>query len=506
YMINLFSNIDSIVKKYGDRVFLIDGDREITFSGLINDILKVKQGIKDLGIQKGDRVCLLLPNVYESVLLHFALLFTGVIIVPLNFYDKWQAINFKVKFVEAKAVIFWDQFEQKIEKLKEDTDGKIKLISFGENKVEDAADYLTLLTSESDKNLFDDVEDDENALILFTSGISGKSKAAVFTYNNISKAVEIFNSFFRVNSEEIFLAAVPLFHPAALSMILFPGINNGSKIVLHSRFDEKELIDSIDKHKVTFFPGTFTMFNAVAENISEFEKKKNDLKFLVSIGGEIPDENLKAIEDFFNCEILFSYGTTETLFLASGSRIMDIKESRSCGIPLNGVKIEIFNENRIESENFAEGEIAVSGEHIFKEYWNDEELTQYFKKDNWFFSEDIGRFDEYSILYFLERKDEIIFKGGFLVYPREIEETLMGFDKIKEVAVIAVSDDEVGQEIKAFITLNENIRVEPEEVFSFCRDRLPLYKCPKYLKFTPVIPKSSTGKVLKRFLRSKRFQ
>ena len=505
-MIKLFSKIESVLKNNEDRVFLVDEKREVKFSEIVNDILKVKQGLKNLGLQKGDRVCLLLPNVYESVLVQFALLFSGIIAVPLNFFDKWQAVNFKVKYAGAKAVIFWDHFEQKIEKLNEEHDGTIQMVSLGEEKSDNAIDYLTLLASEPDKILFDDVDDEDNALILFTSGISGNSKAAVFTYNNISKAVEIFNNFFRINSEEVFLAAVPFFHPAALSMILFPGIYNGSKIVLHSRFNEKELVDSIYEHNVTFFAGTYTMFNAVAENISEFEKKENNLNNFISIGGEISEENRDKIEEFFNCEIFYSYGTTETLFLTSCSRVMDTKKNNSCGVPLTGVEVKIFNENRVESETFAEGEIAVRGEHVFKEYWNDVESTEYFKKDNWFFTEDIGKLNEYSILYFLERKDEIIFKGGFLIYPKEIEDTLMEYDKIKEVAVIAVNDDDFGQEIKAFITLNENIRVEPEEVFSFCRERLPLYKCPKYLKFTPVIPKSSTGKVLKRFLRGKRFQ
>lgn len=505
-MNRLFEKIGYVIEKNSNEIFIIEEDKKISFERFKNDILHLKYSFKEIGFEKGDRVCLIISNTYEFVLSYFALLFSGIIPVPINFFDKWQVINYKINFMEAKGLIYWNYFDTKVESILQEYKMDLKLISFGETALNDTIEFSSLVTGNMDEKIFDDIDEEENALILFSSGISGKSKAAVFTYKSICKAVDIFNEFFCLNKAEKILAAVPFFHPMAQSMILFPAICKCSQLILHSRFEEEQIFNSIREEKITIFPATYTMLKSIAEKTNDMEPFSHQLRLIISSGGEIQKEECEKIEKYFNAKILESYGSTETLFLATCTRLYDLKEKDMYGVPLNGISVKTFDGNGCETELGYEGEIAVKSEHLFKEYWNNPELTENFKKDGWFFTEDIGKLNDCHFLYFYEKIDEVIFKGGFPVYPREVEEELLKHDKIKEVAVAAVYDEELEQEVKAFITLNENIRVDPEEIFSFIREKLPLYKCPKYLKFTPVLPKNSTGKILKRFLKSRKFQ
>ena len=505
-MNKLFDKIRNVIENNSDEIFIKEKHNEISFEKFKNDIVCLKKSFKEIGFEKGDRVCLLISNSYEFVLSYFALLFSGIIPVPINYFDKWQVINYKINFLEAKGLIFRNDFDSKIESIVQESKLELKLISLGETVLNDTIEFVSLIEGGKAEDMFDEIDEEENALILFTSGISGKSKAAVFTYKNIYKAVDIFTEFFNPNKNERILSATPFFHPLSQSMILLPALCNCSQVIIQSEEDEDQIINSIKEDQVTLFPGTYTIFESIAEKIDNLEPNDNKLRYMISVGGEIKKEDREKIEKFFSAGILEAYGTTETLFLASCTRLYDIKEKNMYGIPLNGISIKTYDENGLETESDYEGEIVIKSDHLFKEYWNNTELTEDFKKDGWFFTEDIGKLTDCHFLYFYDKIDEVIFKGGFPVYPREVEEELMKHEKIKEVAVAAVYDEELEQEVKAFITLNENIRVDPEEIFSFIRERLPLYKCPKYLKFTPVLPKNSTGKVLKRFLKSKKFQ
>jgi len=505
-MKNIFEEIEKQIKEKKENIFIIEEEREISYEQFYNDLLKVKKWFKELGIIKRDKVCTILPSIYEHMLIYTASLFSGITICPLNIFDKSQILKHKIREVDSSALIFWNNFDVKIEKTIQEIEKEIKLISVGKSTIQNSQEFSQFLNSEQDESLFDDLEKEDLAIILFTSGISGKLKACSFTYQNLIYAVEIFTKSLLIRKSETFLGTIPLFHPAAQSMSILPAIFNTSRLVLQTKFDVTDIINEIYKQGVSIFPGTYTMFETLAESLESLESRKNNLRIAISTGGKIDKNHKDKFEKFFDCEILEGYGTTETLFLITCKRPNDLSEESSLGIPYEGIEIKIVNRKKEELKPQEEGEIAVKGEHVFKEYFNDFELTEDAKIDGWFYTGDIGKLNEQNFLYFLEKKYDVIHKGGFLIYPTEIEEILLKNPKIKEVAVIGVNDIELGEEIKAFITLNDNIRVEPEEIYSYCREHLPLYKCPKYLKFTPVLPKSHTGKVLKRYLKGKKYQ
>jgi len=339
----------------------------------------------------------------------------------------------------------------------------------------------------------------DTAVILYTSGTTGKPKGAELTHDNLRKNAEAARGLFDLGAEAVTLGALPLFHSFGQTCALNATLSSGGCLTLIPRFDPGTALEIIQRDKVTVFEGVPTMYGAMLNHADRKSFDTSSLEVCASGGAAMPAEIMRGFEEAFGCKVLEGYGLSETSPVASFNHPDRERKPGSIGTPIEGVEMKVVDEDRNDLPAGEVGEILIRGHNVMKGYWNRAEATaEAIDSDGWFSTGDMAKVDDDGYFFIVDRKKDLIIRGGYNVYPREIEEVLYEHPAILEAAVIGVPHDELGEEVGAAVVLKDGESLEADEVKTYVKEQVAAYKYPRVVWFVDELPKGPTGKILKR--------
>lgn len=496
---------------------IVFGDTRLNYAQLNGAANQIANGLSALGIQPGDKVALSCPNLPYFPMIYFGILKMGASVVPLNVLLKGREIAFHLKESDAKA-FFCFQGSPDLPMGEEGFEGfneaaaceHFVMITADPAAPSPIENTITLgMLMHEKPPVFDTVSTDnaDTAVILFTSGTTGQPKGAELTHSNMFINAFVTANLLDYQPEDRSLVVLPLFHSFGQTVMMNASVVRGATSVLLPRFDPDAVFGLMQKEKITCFAGVPTMYWALmgfpdAEKYDLKEIAKN-LRIAISGGAALPMEVLKGFEDRFDVPILEGYGLSETSPVACFNQLNIERKPGSIGKPVYGIDMKISGEDGNEVDQGELGEIAIRGHNIMKGYYKQAEATAKVMKDSWFYTGDVGLTDEDGYFYIKDRTKDMIIRGGFNVYPREIEECLLTHEAISMAAVIGVPDDESGEEIKAFVVLKDGAELSEDELLIWGKDQMAAYKYPRLVEFRENLPIGPTGKILKKELRQK---
>lgn len=488
---------------------LILGDFQLSYQKLQAFVQRFAGGLRSLGIQPGQHVALLLPNVPAFTVSYFGILHAGNVVVPLNVLLTAEEILYHLNDSDAVALIAWEGFGEAALAAVNRAETCKTLVYVKANPADLTApggtvSFSALLGSSPAMEESHASNPDDTAVILYTSGTTGRPKGAELTHFNLFYNAEyVCRRLIPGGPDRVALGTLPLFHSFGQTVIQNATIALGGTVVLLPRFDPTSALVLMQKHRINLFAGVPTMYFALLHFPDADRYDLSALKLCVSGGSAMPVEVMNAFDRKYGVNILEGYGLSETSPVASFNQLNRPKKVGSIGLPIWGVSFRLIDvSGQVVTEAGVPGEIQIKGHNIMKGYYKRPEATAESIVDGWFATGDVANRDADGYYFIVDRKKDMIIRGGFNVYPREIEEVLYGHPAIGEAAVIGVPHPSHGEEVKAVVALKANMQLTAEELVDYCRERLAAYKYPRVVEFLSELPKGPTGKILKRSLRS----
>jgi long-chain acyl-CoA synthetase len=461
---------------------------------------QVAAGLRAAGLGRGDALALQLPNVPEFVFAYFGALKAGLTVVPLNPLLRAPEIAYHLADSGAKVLVTFDAFAEEAAKGVAGADG-VRLYVVG--TAGDAASFDELYAAEDDHDV-EPMNSDDTAVIIYTSGTTGRPKGAELTHFQMYMTCSVAGDTFAYRDDDVSMAVLPLFHVFGLSSVMNTAVYSGATLVLVPRFDVGAVLDAIEQRRVSVFCGVPTMFIALM-HADLSGRDVSSLRICVSGGASIPGEVIKGFEAAYpGAPILEGYGLSETCAIATFNRSAEDRRVLSIGKRLWGIEVRVVDAQDEPLPPGPEnvGEIVLRGHNVMKGYRGRPEATAEAMRGGWFHTGDIGYGDEDGFFFIVDRKKDLVIRGGFNVYPREVEEVLHEHPAVLEAAVVGRPDDRLGEEVVAFLSLKPGSATTPEEVVAFCKERLAAYKYPREVRLVEALPKGPSGKVLKTELRA----
>ena len=487
-MTNLAENLLHSAQSFPDRPALRLGDVTMSYAEFDESAARAATRMASLGVRPGDRVGLMLPNVLEFPVLFYGALKLGAIVVPMNPLLKGREIAHYTG--DSGMVLLWASDAVAEADTAEVAEGcRVQLVHPG---------LLADLANDAVAGCIEKADGD-TAVVLYTSGTTGTPKGAELTHGGLNRNLHACTDELMIISEhDVIMGCLPLFHVFGLTCGLNAAVSAAAELVLVPRFDPQLVLTSIRDHKVTVFEGVPTMYTAMASLEGVGPDDVATLRVCSSGGAALPVEILRSFESKFGAKILEGYGLSETSPVASFNRV-DNARVGSIGTPIPGVEFRVVGADGNDVATGEPGEIWIRGHNVMKGYWNRPEATaEAIDDEGWFKSGDVGRVDEDGFYYIVDRKKELIIRGGFNVYPREIEEVLYEHPAVREAAVIGLPHDTHGEEVGAAVALKPGSSVTSEELRDYVKSRVAPYKYPRVVWFLEELPKGATGKILKR--------
>jgi long-chain acyl-CoA synthetase len=473
---------------------------------LLTHIRRCANALTDLGIHPGDKVAIVIPNTGLFPMVYYGILYAGAVIVPLNPLLKEQEIVYHLEDSEAAAIITLESLLGEVLKGFSKTETCHHVIAYadqgGANIKGEILSFEQLMRKASPDREMAQTMPDDPAVIIYTSGTTGRPKGAVLTHFNLFYNCQVSSErLFDFHPEDVLIAVLPLFHSFGQTCSMNGTFNRGGTLTMLPRFEAEAALKIIERDRVTIFQGVPTMFFYLL-NFPELNRfDTSSLRLAVTGGAAMPVEVLKAFEERFRVIVLEGYGLSETSPVASFNVSKQRRKIGSIGEPIYGVEMKVFDDNDNEVSVGAVGEIVIRGHNVMKEYYKKPEATKEAMRHGWFHTGDLGRVDEDGFFWIVDRKKDMIIRGGYNVYPREIEEVLYGFPGLLEAAVVGVPDTVMGEEVKAYVSLERSCTASSQDIISYCKERMAAYKYPRIVEILPTLPKGPTGKILKRELR-----
>jgi len=488
------------VAKTPAETFLIsehDG-RKWTYAEFDAAVNRTANTLAAHGVGRGEVVSLLLPNSAEYIIAYFACFKTGAFAGPVNSLLKAEEAVYVVGNSDAKLLLYHSQFRDIVVEIQREVSSLTGAIEFDDVKTANAKSVET--PDESWREL--ELCRVDEAIIIYTSGTTGKPKGCLLTHGNLlSNAWQIVNGL-KFTPEDRLLSVMPLFHMNAVMVTTISAMYAGGSSVVSPRFSASRFWQTISDYEVTSFGSVATMLSMLIATYPEGVPEglqTEQLRFAMCGSAPVPAEVLRRFEETFNCLVIEGYGLSESTVRATFNPPDARRRPGSCGLSI-GCEIKIFDEAEREVARGTVGEIVLRGENIFKGYYKNEAATAQAFRGGWFHTGDIGYVDNEGFYYIADRKSDMIIRGGENIYPREIDELLYKHPAVAAAAAIGVPDELYGEEVAAFVVLQEGREASAEELMEYCRAHLADFKCPKTINFIAEMPKGPTGKVLKREL------
>jgi long-chain acyl-CoA synthetase len=492
-MSNLSLNLVSSARNHADHIALRCDDLTYTFAEFDEAAARVATLLEREGIEPGDRVGLMLPNSAAFPLAYYGIMRRGAVAVPMNPLLKSREVEFYLSNTGAKALFASPAFADAATGGAEAVGAKAWLV--------DDAGLAALIGDLPAQPSPVERDDTDTAVILHTSGTTGKPKGAQLTHGGLGRNAEICTrTLSEIGPDDVVMGCLPLFHVFGLTCGLNASARVGAMLTLIPRFDPHKALQVIERDGVTVFEGVPTMYAALLGVAADFAPSVADsLRVCISGGAALPVQVLTDFEKTFGCAILEGYGLSETSPVACFNHPHAPRKPGSIGTPIEGVEMRIVDMSGQEVAQGEPGEIQIRGHNVMKGYWNLPEATAAaITPDGWFSTGDIGKVDEDGYFSIVDRKKELIIRGGLNIYPREIEEVLYEHPAVAEAAVIGIPHDSLGEEIGAAVALKEGAHAEPDELRDFVKERVAAYKYPRRVWLVDALPKGPTGKILRR--------
>jgi long-chain acyl-CoA synthetase len=488
---NLAHNLTTSAQRYPDSPALLIDELVITYSELYEATARVAGLLRERGLEPGDRVGIMLPNAPQFAFAYYGVLRAGGVIVPMNILLKQREVEFYLGDSEAKLIFAWhelaDAAEQGAAALGADCI-VVEPVSFGR-----------LLGSAEPVDEVVDRAAADTAVILYTSGTTGKPKGAQLTHSNLAINADVSKALFSLDHEDVILGALPLFHAFGQTCGLNAAVSAGAALALIPRFSPEKALATVQRDRVTVFEGVPTMYAALLHYADRDKFDLSTLRACVSGGAALPVEVLRGFEEAFGAMILEGYGLSETSPVAAFNHPDRERKAGSIGTPVEGVEMKVVGNDHGNVEPGKVGEIAIRGHNVMKGYWNRPDATaDAIDSDGWFYTGDMARIDEDGYFFIVDRKKELIIRGGYNVYPREIEEVLYEHPAVREAAVIGIPHSELGEEVGAAVALKTGQQATESEIRDHVKANVAAYKYPRHVWFVEELPKGPTGKILKR--------
>jgi long-chain acyl-CoA synthetase len=488
---NLASIVTESAKRSPEGPAIRLGELELSYGELDDRSARLATLLRGKGLEPGDRVGVMLPNVPEFPIAYYGVLRAGGVVVPMNVLLKRREIAFYLEDSGAKLLLGWHGFAEEAEAGAAEAGAELV-------EVEPAALAATLDELEPTPALAETAEDD-TAVILYTSGTTGKPKGAELTHANLSRNAEVSSrTTCEIAAGDVVLGALPLFHSFGQTVAMNASLRVGACLTLVPKFDPGDALATMQRDRVTHFYGVPTMFGALLHHPERESFETSALRTCITGGASMPVEVLRGFEDAFGAVVLEGYGLSETSPVACSNHPDKERKAGSIGTPIEGVEMRVVDDDDDPVAQGEVGEIVIRGHNIMKGYWQRPDATEEAMRGGWFHSGDMARTDEDGYFYIVDRKKDLIIRGGYNVYPREVEEVLYEHPKIREAAVVGIPHDEWGEEIGAAVVTMEGEELSPEDVSAYVKDRIAAYKYPRVVWFLDDLPKGPTGKILKR--------
>jgi long-chain acyl-CoA synthetase len=482
------------------RTFLIserDG-RRFTYREFDAAVNRAANMLAARGVGRGDVVSLLLPNSAEYVIAYFACFKLGALAGPVNSLLKPEEMAYVVADSEARLLLYNTEFAAHVEELRPAAPRLSDTVAFDD----EAAASEGFSDAPGDGWRGAEIEPDDEAIIIYTSGTTGKPKGCLLTHANLLANARQIATWLNYTEDDRLLTIMPLFHMNAVAVTTVTPLYAGGSTVVSPRFSASRFWQIVSEHGVTSFGSVATMLSMLLANYPEGVPEGLDtsrLRFAMCGSAPVPAEVLRRFEERFDCLVVEGYGLSESTCRSTFNPPDGRRRPGSCGQPI-GNEMKVFDEEDRELPEGEWGEIVMRGENIFKGYYRNLEATRRAFRGGWFHTGDVGYKDADGFFHIVDRKSDMIIRGGENVYPREIDELLYAHPAVAEAAVVGVPDELYGEEVAAHVVLKDGHEVSEGELIDYCRARLADYKCPKTIHFTQALPKGPTGKVLKREL------
>lgn len=503
--------------------------KDMTYKEVYESSLKFANYLKALGVEKNDRVAIMLPNCPQSVIAYYGTLYAGGIVVQTNPLYTERELQYQMADSGAKVILAMDILYPRVMKIIKETKlenvivtGIKDYLPFPKNlvypfiqkkqygfsvKVEHSGMnhlFTEIIRSAplNEINVPFDFEEDI-ALLQYTGGTTGFPKGVMLTHKNLIANTMMCDAWVYKceDGKESILGMLPFFHVYGMTTVLVLGIMKRARMILLPKFDVEQALKTIDKQKPTLFPGAPTMYIGLLNHPDLSKYDLSSIKACLSGSAPLPVEVQEKFEKITGGKLVEGYGLTETSPVTHANFVWDERVTGSIGVPWPNTDAVILRSGESEQLPVGEiGEIAIKGPQVMKGYWNRPEDTAMTFADGWFLTGDLGYMDENGYFYVVDRKKDMIIAGGFNIYPREVEEVLYEHEAIQECVVAGIPDPYRGETVKAYIVLKEGHTVTDSELNTYCRQNLAAYKVPRFYEFRDELPKTAVGKILRRTL------
>jgi long-chain acyl-CoA synthetase len=498
---NIFDSLERARDYFPDKEAIVFGGASITYHDLHERVCRLSSALQtSCNVQSGDRVALFLPNTPEFIISYYTVVRLGAIAVSLNVMFKRDELKFILNDSEAKLLITTPQLLEQVPEANEMP--LLKTILCTAKADRDGVVELDRLVSSSPATAPKaNLGNDSGAAILYTSGTTGKPKGVFLTHANLISNVHATNHHTKMAPADRLICYLPLFHCFGQNFIMNASVNAGATLVLHERFQPDEILDSIRRNEVTMFFGVPTVYSRLM-TLAKLEEPLRTVRYYFTAAAPMPVGVARQWRERIGANIYEGYGLTETSPFASYNHDFIYRDG-SIGSPIENVEMKIVDHDGRGLPPGELGEIAIKGPNVMQGYFRRPAETAEVMRDGWFRTGDIGQMDADGYFYLVDRAKDMINVSGFKVWPSEVEELFVKHPDVSEVAVIGIPDPDSGEAVKAFVVMKQGEQVTQQELVDFCRNRIAIYKAPRFVEFVDSLPRNPAGKILKRELRAR---
>jgi long-chain acyl-CoA synthetase len=492
-MSNLAEILTRAAGRFGERTAIKLDTTEVSYGALDEAASAVADLVRGLGVQSGDRVGLMLPNVPYFPVVYYGILRAGGVVVPMNVMLKQREAAFYLSDSGAAAVFVWHEYTGVVQPSGDAAGATVVLVEPGE--------FDALLAGVASTGSGDEARDpDDTAVLLYTSGTTGSPKGAELAHGGLRRNAAAVAEMLRLSDErEVIFGALPLFHSFGQTSCMNASVTAGACLTLLPRFDAGKALTMTERDRVTVFEGVPTMYSALLHHPKRNSFDLSTLRLCISGGAALPVEVLRQFEEVFGCAVLEGYGLTETSPVASFNQLDRPRKPGSIGTPIADVEMKVVDDRANELPHGEVGEIVIRGYNVMKGYWNRPDATaEAIDAGGWLKTGDLAKVDEDGYFFIVDRKKDMVIRGGYNVSPREIEDVLYEHPALREAAVIGVPHEDLGEEVAAVVSLKPGVVAATEEIRDYVKERVAAYKYPRHVWIVDDLPKGPTGKILKR--------
>jgi len=516
--IPLYQLLEMTCVKYDESVATIFFDQQMTYGQIRDQVRRLATALKGMGVQKGDRVALMLPNSPQFIISYYGVLEAGGTVVNISPLHVERELEYEFNDSGSETLIYLDLFDERIQAVKGKSPLKRIIASSITDYMETPADpnvekvegtyYLKEVIAGAEPEVPDvDIDPTSDlAALQYTGGTTGLPKGVMLTHRNLlANAMQcaLWAKEFTEPGNDVYLDVIPFFHSYGQTVGMNNAILNAATMVLIPQFEINMMLQAIKKYQPNFFPGVPTLYVAILSHPEALDYGVDKLRLCNSGSAPIPIEVIKQFSHISGGIFCEGYGLSEASPVTHSNPIVGMKKVGSIGIPFPDTEAKIVDvETGTKELGINEpGELIIRGPQVMKGYWEKPEETATTLKDGWLYTGDVGTMDEDGYFYIVDRKKDMIIAGGFNIYPREVDEVLYEHPKVQEAVTVGIPDEYRGETVKVYIVLKEGMECTEDEIITYCRERLAAYKAPRLVEFRAELPKTMVGKILRRSLR-----